>query len=128
MFHKVNAIVVFVQDLTGCTKFYQDIMGLPVTFSDANSIGFRFGDQDFLLLEFASAVAMISEEAVSRQNGNRVLLCAGAEDVDAVYNALTEKGIAFIKPPIDQNWGRRTAYFADPEGNLWEIFQELPEA
>ncbi len=128
MFHKVNAIVVFVQDLAGCTKFYQDIMGLPVTFSDANSIGFRFGDQDFLLLEFASAVAMISEEAVSRQNGNRVLLCAGAEDVDAVYNALTEKGIAFIKPPIDQNWGRRTAYFADPEGNLWEIFQELPEA
>jgi len=52
-------------------------------------------------------------------------LCAGVENVDAVHAALEAKGVAFIRPPINQPWGRRTAYFADPEGNLWEIFQNL---
>jgi len=54
-----------------------------------------------------------------------VLLCAGVDDVDAEYAALTAKGLKFIKPPVDQPWGRRTAYFADPEGNLWELFHML---
>jgi uncharacterized glyoxalase superfamily protein PhnB len=54
------------------------------------------------------------------------MLCADVADVDAVYQTLTAKGVAFIKPPIDQDWGWRTAYFADPEGNIWELRQAIP--
>ena len=42
-------------------------------------------------------------------------------NVDAAYQALSAKGVRFLRPPTDQPWGLRTAYFADPEGNLWEI-------
>jgi catechol 2,3-dioxygenase-like lactoylglutathione lyase family enzyme len=31
------------------------------------------------------------------------------------------KGVTFLKNPTDQPWGMRTAHFADPEGNIWEI-------
>lgn len=127
MIPTINAAVLFVQNLAGCTKFYQDTLGLQSTFSDSNSVAFRLEDRDFVLLKASAAVQMISEEALSlhKEVGHRVLLCAGVEDVDAVYKALTAKGVAFIKPPISQPWGRRTAYFADPEGNLWEIYQLL---
>ena len=33
-----------------------------------------------------------------------------------------------LKPPTTQPWGLRTAYFADPEGNLWEINQPVASA
>ncbi len=124
MLPKLDAIVVFVDNLEQCTRFYRDLVGLEVTFTDDVSIGFRLGSQDFLLLKRTSAAQMITEEAVSRA-GHNVLLCAGFEDVDAAYQSLMGKGISFIKAPKDQDWGRRTAYFADPEGNLWEIWQSL---
>ena len=128
MISSVGAIVIFVQDLEGCTRFYRDTLGFPVTFSDDVSIGFKLGTQDFLLLKISAAAKMVGEDVLSphRETGRHILLCAGVEDVDATYVAFTSKGIAFIKPPVSQAWGRRTAYFADPEGILWEIYHELP--
>jgi lactoylglutathione lyase len=127
MIHKINATVLLVEDLEKCTTFYRDIIGLKVTFSDDVSIGFQTKDQDFLLLKVSAAAQQISPEAVglNQTGAHRMFLCAGVENVDADYQALMAKGVAFIKPPIDQAWGRRTAYLADPEGNLWELYHEL---
>jgi catechol 2,3-dioxygenase-like lactoylglutathione lyase family enzyme len=127
MLSKVDAIVIFVQDLGKCVAFYRDTLGFRVTFNDDVSFGFALGSQDFLLLQTTAAAEMVGEAALlpGGVNGSRVLLCAGVENVDSVYEALTDKGIAMLKPPEDKPWGRRTAYFADPEGNLWELFTPL---
>ncbi|MHB8747762.1 MAG: VOC family protein [Aggregatilineales bacterium] len=127
LIRKIDAAVLFVQYLDRCMIFYRDMLGLQVTFSDSVSFAFRLEDQDFVLLKVSAAAQMVGEEVLSLHTaaGHRVLLCASVEDVDAVYKALTAKGVAFIKPPISQRWGRRTAYFADPEGNLWEIWHSL---
>jgi catechol 2,3-dioxygenase-like lactoylglutathione lyase family enzyme len=127
MIGNISAAVFFVQDLDACAAFYRDVVGLESTFSDDVSCAFRLGEQDFVLLHVSAAVEMISEEAVMPgvQGGQRVLLCAEFKQIDAAYEALVAKGLTFIKPPIDQAWGRRTAYFADPEGNLWEMYQHL---
>lgn len=128
MIRKLDATVLFVKDLATCTAFYRDTLGFQTTMSDDVSVAFRLEGQDFLLLEVAAAVEMTSEEAVlpHQEGGHRLLLCAGVENVDTMYQELTAKGVTFIKPPIDQPWGRRTTYFADPEGNLWELFHHLP--
>jgi lactoylglutathione lyase len=127
MFNKIDATVIFVRDLATCTAFYRDVLGLEVGFTDDVSAAFKMQGADFLLLEAPAAVAMMNETAVSfdQANGYRVLLCAGVENVDTVCQVLAEKGVTLIKPPQDQPWGRRTAYFADPEGNLWELFHHL---
>lgn len=124
---KITATVVFVDDLEGCRAFYRDVLGFTETFTDSVSVAFRVDEHDFVLLKTSEAAQMISAEAVSlgHPGGHRVLLCAHATDIDATYDALREKGLVFIKPPVDQDWGRRTAYFADPEGNLWELWQPL---
>ena len=61
----------------------------------------------------------------SIEAGPRGLLAAGVADVDAAYEELKAKGVTFVRPPTDQRWGLRTAHFADPEGNLWEINQSI---
>ena len=127
MFHSVAATVLFVRDLDKCRTFYRDILGLQVTESTPERAAFQMENVYFLLLEVSAAAHMISEEALELkiEGGPRMLLAAGVEDVDAAYEALSTKGVTFLRPPTDQPWGLRTAYFADPEGNLWEINQPI---
>ncbi len=127
MFHRVDATVLFVRDLARCLAFYRDTLGLEVKDSAPDRVGFHMENLYFLLLEVSAAAHMISEEALELkiEGGPRGFLAAGVEDVDAAYQALSAKGVTFLRPPTNQPWGLRTAYFADPEGNLWEINQSL---
>lgn len=129
MIRKVNAAVLFVQDLEPMMRFYRDTVGLEIVFSDADSYAFRMEDQDFALVKVSAGVDMLNEQVLAVQYGagHRVMLCADIEDVDAAYQTLTARGVTFIKPPIDQPWGWRTAYFADPEGNVWEFREALSD-
>ena len=129
MFHTIMAMELLVRDLARCTAFYRDTLGLKVEESEStpDSISFRMGNVHFFLLEFSGAAQMISENPLELKlgEGSRVLIAAGVADVDAAYEELKAKGVTFLKPPTDQFWGLRTAYFADPEGNLWEINQPV---
>jgi lactoylglutathione lyase len=127
MLHKILASVLFVRDLAKCTAFYRDTLGLQVNDSDANSTGFQMENLYFILLDVSAAARMISEDApeLKIEGGSHGLLAASVEDVDATYEALKAKGVAVLRPPVNQPWGLRTAYFADPEGNIWEINQPV---
>lgn len=127
---KVNAVVLFVLDLERAMTFYRDTLGLEVVFSDDVSYAFHMDGQDFALVARSAGVAMLNDEvlAAQRGGGQQVMLCADVDDVDATFATLTGRGVAFIKPPIDQPWGWRTAYFADPEGNLWELRESIATA
>jgi uncharacterized glyoxalase superfamily protein PhnB len=48
------------------------------------------------------------------------------EEVDTAYDALVAAGAEPVHPPQDMPWHQRTALFADPDGNVHEIFAELP--
>ncbi len=127
MLRNIIATVLFVRDLDTCVAFYRDTLGLQMKDSNAESTGFALGNQYFLLLEVAAAARMISEEPIELpiDGGPRMLLAAGVENVDATYEELKAKGVTFLRTPADQSWGLRTAYFADPEGNVWEINQPI---
>ena len=129
MFHKLMATELIVRDLATCTAFYRDILGLEVREGEttSDSVSFQIDNVYFFLLEARGAAQMVSSEPLdfSIEGSPRVLLAAGVEDVNAAYETLSTKGVRFLRPPIDQPWGLRTAYFVDPEGNPWEINQPI---
>jgi uncharacterized protein len=43
------------------------------------------------------------------------------EELDAAFAAAVEAGAIALAEPTDRDWGGRSAYFADPERNVWEI-------
>ena len=43
------------------------------------------------------------------------------EEVDAVFAHAIRNGAVSTKPPCETFWGGYSGYFADPDGNLWEI-------
>jgi len=124
MIGRIHATVLFVGDLTACAAFYCDTLGFEVKHTDDDSVW--FGDQQILLLRRSAAADLVGEDTLSRGEGApRVLICAEVEDVDATHAALEAKGVGFVQPPTSRPWGVRTAHFADPEGNLWEIAHEI---
>jgi uncharacterized glyoxalase superfamily protein PhnB len=51
-------------------------------------------------------------------------LAINVELQDQVNDALAaarDAGATVLAEPVDREWGGRSAYFADPEGNAWEI-------
>ncbi|MFL5663520.1 MAG: VOC family protein [Ktedonobacteraceae bacterium] len=127
MINGIIATVVFVRDLTRCTTFYRDTLKLPYTGSDANSSTFLLQERYLILLSVSGAADLLGSDLNENKidGAPRVVLAAGVEDVNAAYEALKAEGVTFLRPPTDQPWGLRTAHFADPEGNLWEINQSI---
>ena len=127
MFHRIMATGLFVRDLATCTAFYRDTLGLELQESTPDTVSFHMENVYFFLMEVSAAADLIGSEvkALKIEGEPRVLLAAGVENVDAAYEALKAKGVTFLRPPTNQSWGLRTAHFADPEGNLWEINQSL---
>ena len=47
------------------------------------------------------------------------------EEVNACYRELLEKQVEILEPPHDQDYGHRTLFFKDPEGNILEIYADI---
>ena len=115
----ITAITLFTDDLGASKDFYVEVFGLEVVFEDEASAVFRFGAQLINLLLSSEAPEVIAPAEVG--TGARTLFTLTVEDVDAVCEDVQRRGVTLLNGPEDRPWGVRTACFADPGGNLWEI-------
>lgn len=119
---RITAMTLFAEDLDVVKEFYQQVFGLPVVFADDDSVVFRFGELLINLLKTAAAVELIDPGRVAtRDAGSRFQLTLEVDDVDAMCEQLTSRGVEMLNGPIDRPWGVRTASFRDPGGHIWEI-------
>jgi lactoylglutathione lyase len=56
----------------------------------------------------------------------RFELCVSVDDMDDVSSRLRALGAAELRAPVDEPWGERRAYFADPDGNPIHLAMTLP--
>jgi catechol 2,3-dioxygenase-like lactoylglutathione lyase family enzyme len=118
----IAAITLFVEDLAAAKQFYQHVFDLPVHFEDPHSAVFKFGDTLINLLVIEQAGDLIGPATVApRESGARSQLTLEVDDVDAMCERLTERGVQLLNGPMDRPWGPRTASFQDPGGHIWEI-------
>jgi len=70
------------------------------------------------------AKASTPEEAsrIGNQTGGRVFLFLHTEDFWRDYNALTQKGVNFVREPKEEKYGT-VAVFEDLYGNKWDLIQ-----
>jgi lactoylglutathione lyase len=126
----VNVAVLFVEDLDGAKRFYKETIGFATAFEDDSSIAFNTGGAMLMLLNLDGAIDLLTSDTVAgeRPAGACSQLVSFVDDVDAVYTDLLAKGVEFVREPETRPWGMRTAHFADPEGNIWEVAQEVGAA
>lgn len=132
MFNRITAVVLFVNSFTTSLEFYRDILGLEVVQLEARFAAFRMKDQNFAIIAHSEAAEMVKVglDVLTTQSGavGKALLCVQVENVDVAYETLSAKGVSFTQAPVDQYWGLRTAFFQDPDGNIWEIAHPIAAA
>jgi lactoylglutathione lyase len=124
--NKIEVISLFVEDVATVKAFYVDVLGLDVIYEDEVSAVVRMENLIINLLHVGEAPELIEPAALgSADAGVRSMLTIRVEDANAVAAELEQHGVKLLNGPIDRPWGRRTAAFTDPAGNLWEIAQTL---
>jgi catechol 2,3-dioxygenase-like lactoylglutathione lyase family enzyme len=122
----VGAITLFVEDPQRSKSFYENAFDVPVIYEDEDSAVFRFENMLVNLLRASAARDLIAPAAVAGGDaGSRFQLSIWVDDADAACAELASRDVELLNGPIDRDWGMRTACFADPDGHIWEIAQEL---
>jgi catechol 2,3-dioxygenase-like lactoylglutathione lyase family enzyme len=128
-FAEIEVITLFVEDVDAAKAFYVDVLEAEVIFGDEGSAVVKLSNLMINLLGIDNAPTLVEPMQVGGPAaGARALYTIRVDDADAAYEELTARGATFLNGPVDRPWGRRTAAFADPAGNVWEIAEELPEA
>ncbi|HVM93731.1 MAG TPA: VOC family protein [Terriglobales bacterium] len=78
-------------------------------------------------LLLAKAVGEEQTSRIGNQTGGRVFLFLYTDDFWRDYEALTARGVKFIRPPAEEEYGT-VAVFEDLYGNQWDLLQlkQLP--
>jgi lactoylglutathione lyase len=124
--NSLEVITLFVEDLASAKAFYTDIFGLKIVYQDDVSAVVKLQNLMINLLQISEAQDMMKPAPVAGAGlGSRLLMTIKVENTDTVCAELKQHGVTLLNGPIDRPWGRRTASFADPAGNVWEIAQDL---
>jgi catechol 2,3-dioxygenase-like lactoylglutathione lyase family enzyme len=116
-----------------CLRFYRDILGLRVVWGKEGSgyASFEDGKGSRLALFLKSQQSEVmgtTKLPKSIEAQDRFMLILGTEDLDDMVRMMRERGAVFLMNPADHpEWGIRTAYLRDPDGNLVEVNSPLPE-
>jgi lactoylglutathione lyase len=122
----LGAITLFVDDPQRSKAFYENAFGLSTIYEDENSAVIKFENTVLNLLATSAAHDLIAPAAVAgRESGSRLQFTVWVEDTDAVCRELSSRGVELLNGPMNRPWGMRTAAFADPDGHIWEVAQEL---
>jgi catechol 2,3-dioxygenase-like lactoylglutathione lyase family enzyme len=101
---------------------FEMIEDVPSTTSDGRPkrwvvVRPRGGETGILL---ARADGEHQRAAVGEQFAGRVGLFLRVDDFDATYARLIDAGVAFVRPPRDEPYGK-VAVFIDIAGNWWDL-------
>ena len=114
-----------VDDVAETTRFYRDVIGLPVTV-----------ELDWFASVNAGApgyeISFVQRGHESVPAGYRVAETAGlmfglvVEDAAGEAKRLEEAGVELVTPVVDEVYGQRHFYVADPNGVLLDVIEMIP--
>lgn len=131
------ALITILTDNPGdMVRFYRDVLGFEpqgeVDEAAPGYVEFKHEGVRFAICARPVMVQFVGHPSFSEpprgQSFELAFPCASPADVDAQYEALIANGAQPVMAPATMPWNQRTACFADPDGNIHEIFADLPAA
>jgi catechol 2,3-dioxygenase-like lactoylglutathione lyase family enzyme len=124
----LTGVCIITPDVRRLRDFYTFLLGVQAEGSDT-----------FASLATAGGTLSLFTEEGMEQMASGVMAGAGrgaytlefrlesAAAVDAAYERLLNAGVLIAKPPTTQTWGRRSVWIRDPDGNLVNLYADLPQ-
>lgn len=126
---QINMIGIITNNFDAMKNFYNETLGFKIlmeleSYVEFKSEGVRFAISTGEVMHQATGEKGYLETRAAHKF-ELAFKCDNTQAIDSDFQKLIEKGAKEIKAPTNMPWGQRTAFFADPDGNIHELFCEL---
>jgi len=129
---KIALITLLTDDISRLAAFYRDILGFSPSLELDGYVEFANEGVRFAICRRSVLKAATShrsyDEALTGQAFELAFPLENPAAVDTAYAHIIKQGATPVKAPADMPWGQRAAFFADPDGNIHELFADLAGA
>lgn len=120
----LHLVTLGVRDFEVSKRFYTETLGWKPSSSSGEDV--TFFQAGGVVLSVYSREKLAEDAVVSAEgsgfSGVTLAYNTGSEsEVDEIINDLRSKGVKILKEPQKVFWGGYSSYFADPDGNCWEV-------
>ena len=120
---QLDYAIVLCEDLDRMKAFYRDLFDFPIASESATGLTFQAGAVKLSLRQRTRGYD--GQGTRSELPGVQLAFLVAPDEVARCYEQLVAESVEILEPPTDQPRGHRTVYFADPEGNMLEIYAEI---
>jgi catechol 2,3-dioxygenase-like lactoylglutathione lyase family enzyme len=124
---RIHSATVLVRDQDAALDFYVNKLGFEKLSDDAYGENSRW--VTVAPPGAATALALTRPEDMGMDpgvefGGRGIGISLIADDIDATYQQLSERGVQFTAPPERMPWGSKATWFSDPDGNSFFLSEE----
>jgi catechol 2,3-dioxygenase-like lactoylglutathione lyase family enzyme len=127
MIPTISLLTIWTENIEEMKGFYNEVLGFPIINDLGEYVEFE-NEGVRIAICMRSVMYPYSEKFTDKAAGQNFELafpCGSVDELDADYTMLLKKGVKAIHEPENMPWRQRTALFADPNGNIHELFTEL---
>lgn len=122
MDQRVSMIMTGAQDIPKLRAFYEDGLGwTPWVPANDASVLYKVGHSVLVFLNDAYLAAERGEAVTAGSKTSLAVFVASRQEVDETFARALAAGATRTSGVRDRDGGLYTGYFADPEGNSWEV-------
>ncbi|HBI94603.1 MAG TPA: glyoxalase [Terrisporobacter glycolicus] len=124
---EINLVTIWTDEIDKMKNFYNQVLGFRIKNDLGDYVEFENNGVRFAIC-LRNVMEGYSNEYTKKATGQSFELafpCENPNDVDKSFNKLIAMGAISIQEPQNMPWNQRTALFADPDGNIHEIFAEI---
>jgi len=119
----LHIVTLGVSDLKRSHEFYSQTLGWKQSRPQEGISFFQAGGVVLALFprEELAKDALVSSEGNGFAGFSLAYNAQSEAEVDEIIRDLKAKGVKILKEPQKVFWGGYSSYFADPDGNCWEV-------
>jgi catechol 2,3-dioxygenase-like lactoylglutathione lyase family enzyme len=122
MIRNLDYVILLCDDVPTMKAFYSDVLGFPIYRDWGEWVEMQVG-----------ATLLTLRRRGRSYDGTRPVGSASVQlafrvtpgEVDSCYAELQAKGVHILEAPRSQEFGHKTLFFRDPEGNILEIYADI---
>jgi hypothetical protein len=120
----LHLVTLGVKDFEASKRFYTEILGWKPSSNSSDDVTFFQAGGVVLALfprEELAKDALVSSEGNGFAGFSLAYNAQNEAEVDEIISNLKSRGVKILKEPQKVFWGGYSSYFADPDGNCWEV-------
>ena len=122
LIRNIDYVILLCEDMARMKAFYHEILGFPIHRDWENWLEMRVGE---ILLTLRPRGRPYDGGKAADSAGIQLAFRVAPNEVNTCYSELLQNKVDIIEEPRDWDYGHRTLFFKDPDGNILEIYAEI---